>query len=221
MNKMSSEAIRQALEQAVHAGQQESGSPKARTRRRILEAAAEQFERFGYRRASMAEIAREAGVAKGTLYLYFESKSELMLGAIAHEKYQQLPRILSVFERDPADQLHAYVELIGTITRDMPLVTRLLQGDREIMAVLDDMHDDARAAMLDMGVAFLEEMVGAAAPHLSADTRRRRAIFLRSVAMTSAQLADDRMLHGLSIEDFAREMADVIAFGLTAPESSP
>lgn len=43
----------------------------------ILDAAIKLFRHYGYRRTSMEDIAREAGVAKGTLYLYFESKDQL------------------------------------------------------------------------------------------------------------------------------------------------
>lgn len=41
----------------------------------IIAAGEKLFGRFGYRRTSMDDIAREAGVAKGTLYLYFDGKA--------------------------------------------------------------------------------------------------------------------------------------------------
>jgi len=43
--------------------------------RRILEAALTLFARHGFKRSSMADIAREAGVARATLYLRFADKS--------------------------------------------------------------------------------------------------------------------------------------------------
>jgi AcrR family transcriptional regulator len=43
----------------------------------ILDAADRLFTRFGYRRTAMDDIASEASVAKGTLYLYFKSKEAL------------------------------------------------------------------------------------------------------------------------------------------------
>ena len=46
-------------------------------RERILEAAIRVFARNGYRKSSVEEIAREAGIAKGGLYLYFTGKEEL------------------------------------------------------------------------------------------------------------------------------------------------
>ena len=43
----------------------------------ILDAAERLFTRFGYRRTVMDDVASEAGVAKGTLYLYFTNKEAL------------------------------------------------------------------------------------------------------------------------------------------------
>ncbi len=48
-------------------------------RRRIEDAAREVFTEFGYQRASMREIARRAGVATGTLFLYAPDKRSLMM----------------------------------------------------------------------------------------------------------------------------------------------
>jgi AcrR family transcriptional regulator len=51
-------------------------------RGRILEAAQRRFEAFGYRRTGMAEIAREAGVAAGTLYRYFRNKEHIFFEVV-------------------------------------------------------------------------------------------------------------------------------------------
>jgi AcrR family transcriptional regulator len=50
----------------------------------IMEAAREVFARRGYSETTMDEIAEAAGVAKGTLYLYFKSKRALYLAALKH-----------------------------------------------------------------------------------------------------------------------------------------
>lgn len=52
---------------------------KAERRTVILQAALQLFERGTFDKLTMAEIGRAAGVAKGTLYLYFQSKEELFL----------------------------------------------------------------------------------------------------------------------------------------------
>ena len=54
-------------------------------RRQILAGAAAVFSRDGYEGASVARIASEAGVSKGTMYNYFESKAE-MFSAWVHDE---------------------------------------------------------------------------------------------------------------------------------------
>jgi AcrR family transcriptional regulator len=55
-----------------------SRAPRAEVKRdAILAAAVTLFGRYGFRRTSMEEIAREAGIAKGTVYLYFPTKEAL------------------------------------------------------------------------------------------------------------------------------------------------
>ena len=51
-------------------------------RNKILEASSKLFMAFGFRRVSMEEIARNAGVGKGTIYQLFGSKQDLMLSTI-------------------------------------------------------------------------------------------------------------------------------------------
>src|ERR1700704_282344 len=48
-------------------------------RERILAAAERIFARHGFFAARVSEIAKEAGVADGTIYLYFKSKDDLLI----------------------------------------------------------------------------------------------------------------------------------------------
>ena len=57
---------------------------KAESHRRILEAAKEVFFRDGFTAANLDEVAEKAGVAKGTLYRYFDSKAELYVAILSH-----------------------------------------------------------------------------------------------------------------------------------------
>jgi AcrR family transcriptional regulator len=56
---------------------------KEKSQRRILEAAKEVFFRDGFMAANLDEIAEKAGVAKGTLYRYFDSKAELYVAILS------------------------------------------------------------------------------------------------------------------------------------------
>ncbi len=68
-------------------------------RRQILDGARRAFLANGFDAASMNEIAREAGVSKGTLYVYFKSKEELFEAIVEAQCRQQGGQIFS-FEGD-------------------------------------------------------------------------------------------------------------------------
>jgi AcrR family transcriptional regulator len=52
------------------------------TRARLFRAAAELFAKYGYREATVDEIARRAGVAKGTFFLHFATKDAVIVQAV-------------------------------------------------------------------------------------------------------------------------------------------
>ncbi len=54
----------------------------AKTRTAIVEAAMAEFLAQGYQAATMAGVARRAGLGKGTIYLYFETKEALFAGIL-------------------------------------------------------------------------------------------------------------------------------------------
>jgi AcrR family transcriptional regulator len=72
----------------------------------ILEAAARAFSRAGFKKASVDEIAKDAGVAKGTVYLASDSKEHLFFQSV-HREVRELVGELSklIDPTQPADQL--------------------------------------------------------------------------------------------------------------------
>lgn len=66
-----------------HEAQATRAEKKARSRRRILDAARDVFFRDGFMITNLDEVASKAGVAKGTLYRYFESKADLYVAVLA------------------------------------------------------------------------------------------------------------------------------------------
>jgi AcrR family transcriptional regulator len=53
-----------------------------RRREQILAAASTVFARHGFHRSTVRQVAQEAGIADGTIYLYFRSKRELLLALL-------------------------------------------------------------------------------------------------------------------------------------------
>lgn len=60
-------------------GNGKSGTPEAGKRERILDAAVKVFAAEGFYNAKVSQIAQAAGVADGTIYLYFKSKDDLLI----------------------------------------------------------------------------------------------------------------------------------------------
>ncbi|MEE9609109.1 MAG: TetR family transcriptional regulator [Myxococcota bacterium] len=77
----------------------------------ILEAARVVIAKRGYAKTTLARIAREAGVAKGTLYLYFENKEALLaaIHAWGHERLMERVREASEAEDSAERMLRATV----------------------------------------------------------------------------------------------------------------
>ncbi|MBW2715916.1 MAG: TetR/AcrR family transcriptional regulator [Deltaproteobacteria bacterium] len=77
---MSSREITVESRKSPGSGREEK---KAEVRRRILEASKEIFFRDGFMDANLDEIAELAGVAKGTLYRYFDNKAQIYLAVLS------------------------------------------------------------------------------------------------------------------------------------------
>jgi len=60
------------------------------TRRRIMRQAASEFARLGFDQANINVIAEQAGIGKGTIYLYFENKRDLFLEMLRYIAQAQL-----------------------------------------------------------------------------------------------------------------------------------
>jgi TetR/AcrR family transcriptional regulator len=78
----------------------------------ILEAAEEQFSRFGYSKVTMEEIAEQAGLGKASLYYYFSTKEELFHAVLAKKFTEfELPIQQLLKSTDPVqDRIRRYVE---------------------------------------------------------------------------------------------------------------
>lgn len=63
------------------------------TRLHIIREAASEFARLGFEQANINTIAEQAGIGKGTIYLYFDNKRELFLAMLRHIAQEQLSSI--------------------------------------------------------------------------------------------------------------------------------
>jgi AcrR family transcriptional regulator len=100
------------------------GSSGEQTRRRILEATVRCVGTMGYARATLREIAREAGMTSGPLYHYFPNKSELVRAAAEAVTQMASTRFVEATHRPgtAVDRLVALLEESDQLIREYPQV---------------------------------------------------------------------------------------------------
>ncbi|MEJ2581712.1 MAG: TetR/AcrR family transcriptional regulator, partial [Acidobacteriota bacterium] len=103
-------------------------TPRELKRNRILRAAIEVFASKGYFAARMTDVAAEADVADGTLYLYFEGKEHLLMSifdGVLGRFIDHLDAEISELT-DPTEKLAVMVRLhLETVGRDRALANVL------------------------------------------------------------------------------------------------
>jgi AcrR family transcriptional regulator len=155
-------------------------------RRRCLRAAEELFKRVGFRAVTMELVARDANVAKATLYSYFKNKDELFIAVSArmakillNAVQQALANPAASLQERLTDAVLAKQRLITTLVRGSPHAAELfsythaLAGD--VFAELDStiLRRLSEAMLTDSRLAPSAEQLARALYLGSADLCRR------------------------------------------------
>jgi TetR/AcrR family transcriptional regulator len=118
--------------QASHADGARAAKTRKRTRiqaaneERILDAGLEVFSTYGFRGATVDQIAAHAGMTKPNLLYYFRRKRDIYLAVLnrTHEMWLQ-PLEALVHEGDPAQEIADYIDRKLEMARDNPKASRL------------------------------------------------------------------------------------------------
>lgn len=103
----------------------------------ILDAAAELLLRFGYRRVTVDDVADRAGIGKGTLYLHWKTKDELLLAVLRREAVSSLDGLVAALRADArVVALHRLTEVQFRGVMGRPLLRALYTGDPAVLGKL-------------------------------------------------------------------------------------
>ncbi len=188
-------------------------------RERILDAAVRVFARKGFHATRVSEVAKAAGVADGTIYLYFESKDHLLVSLFE----DRVERLLAYLETElpraatASHRLQRIIELqLGLLEGERDLaevVTVILRQSTKLMkeyaAPKFNAYLDAIARVIAEGQAT-GELRKDVSPHLAA-----RALFgaLDAIAMTWAL---GKAEHG-GLLRASGQLVEILLRGLTPP----
>lgn len=93
---------------------------------RILEAAFQLMAKYGYEATSISQIANEAGVSKGLMYNYFDSKEDL-LKALLNNAFAEADELMAgIIDKDPKATIENMLRWFFTELRERPEHWRLI-----------------------------------------------------------------------------------------------
>lgn len=100
----------------------------------IFEAAERLIIRFGYDKMTVADVAKEAGISKGAIYLHFKSKDELIEKLLIRAMLLFSANWFEEIEQDPQGGLIAnlYINMLKVIDRT-PLMAVIMRQDGRIL----------------------------------------------------------------------------------------
>lgn len=197
-------------------------------RRQIVQGARAIFLAQGFDAASMSDIARAAGVSKGTLYVYFDNKEQLF-EAIVHEEC--LVHAEGVFDLDPSDHdVAGNLMRLGTAYIEFLCRTDKASALRTVVAIADRMPEIGKVfyetgpavgiaklagylrAQAEAGVLAIDDDEVAAAQFLDAC---KSTLFMPVMFNFSEAPERDRISHvvGIAVRTFMR------AYGGNVPRS--
>ena len=128
---------------------------------RILDAAAALIQRWGYNKTTIDDIARQAGVAKGTIYLHWKTREALFQALLTREYLTMLEQFLQHLASDPESAtLHGITRQAFLIPMTRPLIKGMMLGDTDMLGELAhrEYSDPASVTQrrLEMGRVYME-----------------------------------------------------------------
>jgi AcrR family transcriptional regulator len=132
--------------------------PKAERRQQILAAARDVFARHGYHQSTIDDVVEQAGVARGTFYLYFEDKRAVFVELIDRFSARIGMAIQRIVTDDPArpvaDQVRENLRAVLGVCLAERAMTKILFTDA---VGIDPAFDRKLAAFYDEVVQLLTE----------------------------------------------------------------
>jgi AcrR family transcriptional regulator len=111
-------------------------APKSAVKDAILDATDRLLARFGYRKMTVEDISVEAGIGKGTIYLHFSSKEEVVLSHIDRivERLQERLKEIANSEATVAERLR--LMLLTRVLFRFDSIQHYTQSLNDLLAVL-------------------------------------------------------------------------------------
>ena len=111
-------------------------APKSAVKDAILDATDRLLARFGYRKMTVEDIAAEAGIGKGTIYLHFSSKEEVVLSHIDRIVDRLKTRLLEIAGSNESAAERLRLMLVTRVLFRFDSIQHYTQSLNDLLAVL-------------------------------------------------------------------------------------
>jgi AcrR family transcriptional regulator len=123
---------------------------------RILDAAAQLLQRWGYKRLTMDDVAAQAGIGKGTIYLHWKTREALFEAVLDREIVALLKDLAKGVQRDPYAALpHRLARRYYLLIMQRPLLRAFFTLDLEVLGKLSRKHQHREAQINALRYTFI------------------------------------------------------------------
>lgn len=129
------------------------------TRDAILDAADRLLARYGYRKMTIEDIAREVGIGKGTIYLHFSSKEEVVLSHVDRIVERLKERLWAIARTEATAAIRLRLMLLTRVLFRFDSVQHYTQSLNDVLAALRPNLLTRRSRYFDEEAQILAEVL--------------------------------------------------------------
>jgi AcrR family transcriptional regulator len=193
-------------------------APKSAVRDAILDATDRLLARFGYRKMTVEDIAAEAGIGKGSVYLHFSSKEEVVLSHIDRIVDRLRERLTEIAHSDAAAAERLRLMLLTRVLFRFDSIQHYTQSLNDLLAVLRPSLLARRAQYFDAEAQIFAEVLtsGRESGEFSFDDERATAHALLEATngLLPYSLSTTELGARVEVEQRATDVANLMLYGL-------
>lgn len=187
--------------------------------KRILDAAVRVFARNGFYNSKVAEIAKEAKVADGTIYLYFKNKDDILIKLFEDKMNEIIATLQDRLEgvTDPLEKIRVYIRSHFTMAAEHPdlmeVITVELRQSTKFMKEYDNKQFNRYLKVLSDMIREAKDQ-GLIRPDVNPGIQKRALFGIMDELSLYLVLAGEGAKY--SAEQLSNEVSDSFIRGITA-----
>ena len=196
-----------------------TGNPKDLADR-ILDAADRLLARYGYQKMTIDDLAREVGIGKGTVYLHFRSKEEIVLFRVDRVVRRLVDQLLAIARSDASPDVKIRRMLLLRVMFRFDSVQHYTESISEVLRALrsgllerHQKHFEQEARVF---AQVLKEGQDAGVFHTVQGLRTARVLLVATNSLLPFSLSTRELGSRREVENNCKKVADLLVSGLLA-----